>query len=91
MLCGSLGVRGALGRIDICIGMAESLCCPPKTITTLLISYAPIENKMFFFFFLKKIPTLVWTGLAHQLYWFRSTEIQELVGRLDSFLRNLNT
>ena len=27
--------------------MAESLCCPPETITTLLISYVPIQNKKF--------------------------------------------
>ena len=38
-------VGGVLGRRDICVCMAESLCCSPKTITTLLISYAPIENK----------------------------------------------
>ena len=25
--------------------MAESLCCSPETITTLLISYAPIQKK----------------------------------------------
>ena len=25
--------------------MAESVCCPPETITTLLISYTPIENR----------------------------------------------
>ena len=30
------------GRMDTCIGMAESLCCPPETITTLLIGYMPI-------------------------------------------------
>ena len=37
------------GRMDtyICIRMAESLCCPPETITTLLIGYMPIENKKF--------------------------------------------
>ena len=27
--------------------MAESLCCPPVTITTLLISCIPIQNKKF--------------------------------------------
>ena len=27
--------------------MAKSLCCPPETITTLLISYTPIQNKKF--------------------------------------------
>ena len=27
--------------------MAESLCCPPETITTLLIGYNPIQNKNF--------------------------------------------
>ena len=25
--------------------MVESLCCSPETVTTLLISYAPIQNK----------------------------------------------
>ena len=25
--------------------MAESLCCPPETVATLLISYTPIQNK----------------------------------------------
>ena len=27
--------------------MAESICCPPETITTLLISYTPMQNKKF--------------------------------------------
>ena len=27
------------------IPMAESLCCSPETITTLLISHIPIQNK----------------------------------------------
>ena len=35
------------GRMDTCIGMAESLCCPPETITTLLTGYTPIQNKKF--------------------------------------------
>ena len=35
------------GRMDTCICMAESLCCPPETITTLLINCSPIENKNF--------------------------------------------
>ena len=38
-LCGNLGGRGVWGRMDTCKCMAESLCCPPKTITTLLIGY----------------------------------------------------
>ena len=42
MLCGSLDGTG-LGRMDTCIiCMAESLCCPPETITTLLIGYTPV-------------------------------------------------
>ena len=32
------------GRMDTCIRMGVSLCCPPETITTLLISYTPIQN-----------------------------------------------
>ena len=31
--------------MDACLRMAESLCCPPETITTLLISYTLIQNK----------------------------------------------
>ena len=38
-------------RMDTC--MTKSLCCSPKTVTTLLISYTPIENT-----FLKKISLL---------------------------------
>ena len=35
--------RGFGGRMDTCICMAESLCCPPETITTLLIGYTPMK------------------------------------------------
>ena len=45
MLCGRLDGRGVLGRMDTCICMAESLCCPPKTVTTLLIGPTPVEKK----------------------------------------------
>ena len=36
MLRGSLDGRGVWGRMDICVCVAESLGCSPKTITTLL-------------------------------------------------------
>ena len=32
--------------MDECIYMAESLCCPPGTIMTLLISYIPKNKKL---------------------------------------------
>ena len=35
------------GRMDPCTRTAEFLCCPPKTITTLLIGHTPILNKKF--------------------------------------------
>ena len=38
LLHGSLDGRGAWGRMDTCVCVAESLCCPPETITTLLNS-----------------------------------------------------
>ena len=44
---GSVDGREVGGRMDTCIGMAESLCCPPKTITTSLISYTAMQNKKF--------------------------------------------
>ena len=37
MLCGSLDGRGVWGRVDTCICMVESLCCPPETDTILLL------------------------------------------------------
>ena len=42
MLCGSLFGRVVCGRMDTCVFMAESFCCPPETTKTLLIGYAPI-------------------------------------------------
>ena len=42
-----LDERGVWGEIDTCICMVESLHCPPETITTLLISYTPIQHKKF--------------------------------------------
>ena len=39
---GSLDGRGVWGRMDTCVCIAESLCCPPEITTTLLISYIPI-------------------------------------------------
>ena len=35
LLCGSLDGRGVWRRMDTCICMAESFCCPPETITLL--------------------------------------------------------
>ena len=36
---------GELIHVYVC--MAESLCCPPETITALLIGSTPIQNKKF--------------------------------------------
>ena len=47
MLCSSLDGRGIWGRMDICIHVAESLCFLLETITTLLITYTPIQNQKF--------------------------------------------
>ena len=47
VLCGSKDRRKVWGRKDICICMAESLCCPPEITTILLIGSTPIQNKKF--------------------------------------------
>ena len=47
ILCTSLDRRGVWGRMDTCICTAESFCCAPETITTLLVGYTPIQNKNF--------------------------------------------
>ena len=41
----NLDGRGVWGRVDTCICMTEFLCCPPETITTLLIGYTSVQNK----------------------------------------------
>ena len=41
-LCGSLDGRAVWERMDTCVCMAESLCCPPETIRILLIGYTPV-------------------------------------------------
>ena len=46
MLCGSLDGIGVWRTMDTCIHMAESLCCPPETIMTLLIGCTPKQNKL---------------------------------------------
>ena len=43
-LLSGLDGRGAWGRMDTHICMAETLCCPPETITTLLTGCTPIQN-----------------------------------------------
>ena len=39
------GWEGVWGRMGTCICVAESLCCPPETITALLIGNTPILSK----------------------------------------------
>ena len=48
MLYGHLDGRGIWGRMDTCICMAESLCCPPENVKSLLIGYTPIQYKKVF-------------------------------------------
>ena len=45
MLGSSLEGKGVWGKMVTGICMAESLCCPHETITTLLISYTPNKIK----------------------------------------------
>ena len=45
MIRASLDGRGFVGRMDTCVCMPGSLCCPSEIIT-FLIGYTPIQNKM---------------------------------------------
>ena len=47
VLCGSLDGRGVRGRMDACVPTSESLCCPPKTTTTVSVGYTPTHNTQF--------------------------------------------
>ena len=44
---GSLEGRGVWVSMDTCVCLAESLCCPPKTIIIYLIGYTPIPVELF--------------------------------------------
>ena len=46
--------RGVWERMDTCVGMAQSLCCPLKIIPTLVISSTPIQNEKFLKIFSKQ-------------------------------------
>ena len=67
--------------MDTCIGMNESLCSSPETITTLLIGYTPIQNKK-----LKNIYIYIYTHICQfQGYRQRRNRLQhwnERKGRL---------
>ena len=62
--CGHLDGRGFGGRMDTCVCMAESLCCPPEPIIILLIGCTPIQNKKFFF--PKKLLQYPWAFITNQ-------------------------
>ena len=38
------GELGGGGGMNTCICMAESLCCPPEAITTVLIGFIPVKS-----------------------------------------------
>ena len=45
MLYGSLDGRGVWGRMDACIGMAESLHCSSELIATLFVNWLYLNTK----------------------------------------------
>ena len=45
IVCGGLDGREVWGRMDTCICLIESLCCPYETIIALLTGYTPVQNK----------------------------------------------
>ena len=47
VLCGRLDGRGLWGSMNICVCMAESLCCPPETVTTLSTGCIQYKIKSF--------------------------------------------
>ena len=64
VLYASLDGKGVWGRMDICICIAESLCCSSGIITTLLIICTPIEIKQFKVWRKKKV--LKWSNMRTQ-------------------------
>lgn len=77
MLSSSWDGRRVCGRKDTCICMPESLCHQLETIKTLLISYAPIENKKFKV--LKKLKNIL-NILSSYLKGFRFNMNTDVIG-----------
>ena len=48
--------------------MAELLCCPPETITTLLIGYTPMQNREFKKIIIHSVPDAWCTYLHRPIY-----------------------
>ena len=67
-------------RMDPCLCMAESILCSPKTITTLFISYTPMQNKK-----LKKLKTE-----CLQLKKKKDSSPKEKATRTTIFVKNIN-
>jgi len=66
--------------------MAESLCCPPEIITTLLIGYSSIENSFVLFFFQYSPGELHMKEFSGIYYWSKyqtspgnKTEVQRIL------------
>ena len=86
-LCGSLDGRGIGGEMDTCLCMVESFCCPPETITILLISQTSIQNKKL----LKKnpLPSLGWkTSLIWISFGIHWSEIYGMPTKLQHSLKD---
>ena len=47
VVCGHQDGRGVWGRMGVCVRMAQSLCCSPGTVRTLLVGYMAIQSEKF--------------------------------------------
>ena len=75
--------------MDKCVCMAETLCCSPKTITTLLIVYTPIQSvfgvkRNFFFKRMKLVPPW-WSSGWHSVHPLGAW-VWSLVGEWGSYM-----
>ena len=75
--------------------MAESLCCPPETITTLLMDYTPIQNKKFKNKKVRKIVHLTAGQYLWQVFLLNNFFGQEETFRFDlsystNFIKTIN-
>ena len=79
MSCGSLNGKRIL-RIGTCICMAEYLCYSSETITTLLISYTPMQDKKLKKKERKKWPIWFYRSKPKDLQWIELSSSPQILG-----------
>ena len=78
------GWMDSLGRVNTCVCMAESIHCPPETVTMLLIGYTSVQDKKFKEVSVKSI----WCNVSFKDYVFLLIFLDDLFNDVSGTLKS---